>query len=375
MLQAKVKETRELLSQLDFEKLWEGFHAFPFAFYNSENVYVSENLEASLELEELAYGVYKGKADERFAGNTAISLDGQLAAIWNEAGTTELAPRQLAAYLAHEMFHAHQYSYGEKRFPNELLGIDYPFTVENLHLRIVERDYLLKACLAETEEEQLVNLSCFFECRRERQKLIGAAIDFEKAVETIEGTAVYIEFNAYRQLHDVPVSVEDYMGDYGSVTKEFLQIRRSTYGQGLLLALIADAMVPHWKRAFMNSSDFLSDMLETELVNRLQRVPLDFIRLDAVFAGEKKELEAQLAEREVELLKVFEEFERNPRSNLIEEGVKVTGIDPMNIVKRGDWVIHQNFLRINREAGDEMLRGPVRVKIGKNLFDVERIEW
>lgn len=49
--------------------------------------------------------------------------------------------------MVHELFHGNQYVKGEKRFPDETLGITYPLTKENVEIRNRERKNLYNALL------------------------------------------------------------------------------------------------------------------------------------------------------------------------------------------------------------------------------------
>ncbi|MTD32064.1 hypothetical protein [Planomicrobium sp. YIM 101495] len=368
-----VKEVKELLACVDFGAIWDDFRAVPFAIYDEREFFLSEDLRPSLDVSDAGDGVYRGKVDERFAGNTAAQIGDHVLAIWDASTIGEYSRTQLAAYLAHEMFHAHQFAYREKRFPNELLGAAYPLTVENLHLRFIEREFLLGACTAGTEEEKREALSIFFALRKERERLIGEFLAYEKAVESVEGTAVYVEYRSFVQLQDSPVPVEKYLADYRNTDKEQLKIRGATYSQGMLLALLADALLGDWKADFVKDSAFLSDFLEQRLT--LSKPELDVESLKEKLLAEKEGFSASIAEWERERDEAFAAFERHKGLCRIEGAVKVKGIDPMNLLKRGDEVIHRNFLKIDRGNGVELLEGPLKAKIGDSLFDVKWIEW
>ena len=139
----RMKEVDLELNKLDFDQLWKGFSKSHYALYNDEIVIIS------------------GK---------------------------------LASLIVHEMFHSFQLRTGEKRFPDEILGMDYPFTAENMGLRMMEREYLLAASTEGNLEKKKENLSHFYSLRRVREKLLGEHLDYEKALVCIEGAAVYVEY-------------------------------------------------------------------------------------------------------------------------------------------------------------------------------------
>lgn len=54
-----------------------------YAIYNDENFHINDN--AGLDLDVIKKGSYFiGETDERFIGNTAIAIDDEYIAIWNE---------------------------------------------------------------------------------------------------------------------------------------------------------------------------------------------------------------------------------------------------------------------------------------------------
>lgn len=84
------------LDRLDFSALYPGYHRFPFALYNEEQVCLEGQLFPW---------------DDRFLGNTSIEYEGKRIAIWSVA-LDPLPPVSLAASMAHEMFHCFQFEQG-----------------------------------------------------------------------------------------------------------------------------------------------------------------------------------------------------------------------------------------------------------------------
>lgn len=219
MLLEFIQDIESLLVQLKADDLWAGFKIYPYAIYDSSNYYLVTDSKIT-DLESLTPTIYRGKTDERFVGNTAIAYDERFIAIWDAKTTGEIKSEQLTAMIIHEMFHAFQSEKGEKRFPNELLGISYPLTVDYLMMRHRERSYLLKACTAENKTLQLKLLAQFFQLRIQRQQHLGEYLDYEKAIESVEGTAVYVEFKALQKLTANGTSLAEYLKGYLTISKE-----------------------------------------------------------------------------------------------------------------------------------------------------------
>lgn len=361
-----MKEIDSLLNSIDYNALWEGFSKSKYAIYNDKKFYINDI--AGLDINSVREDFYfVGDVDERFIGNSAISIDGNYIAIYNEAYIRQdMDIRELVSLIMHEMFHCFQFTKGEKRFPNELLGIDYPITIENIKLRILERRYLLEAYLENNKKEKTKLLSNFYNIRDKREKLMGNIIEYEKAIETVEGTAVYVEFKAINKLNP-NVSLEKYLKGFTDINQENMKVRQSTFNQGLLLGLIADEYIADWKKGFLDREEFLSDFIKDQI--ELLEVRVDYDNKDLV------KIEACISKWNTEIDKVFDQFQSEDRLNYLQEGFQITAFDPMNIIKRDKEMIHKNFLRIRIGGQEQLLKGPVKVAIGEHFFDVKNIQW
>lgn len=375
MLLENAKMIKQLLGEVDSAIIWPGFKLYPFAIYNQTDYYLVNPFRTPLNLSQVKPTIYRGQTDERFLGNTAIAYEEGFIAIWDSRTIGLLDKEHLASMMVHEMFHAYQRERGEQRFPNELLGVNYPFTVENLVLRYIERDLLLKACLSDNSIQQLELLANYFQLRHQRQQTIEEALSFEKGIESIEGTALYVEYQVLLQLKKGTVRLVEFIEGYTVISADHLKIRLSSYHQGLLLSLLADQLLGDWQENFMCSELYLSDYIETTLGNRLpKQEPLDIKQLRIQYSEEEAELSHYVQAWNQQRDTLFEQFEQNRIGETIIGPVKITGIDPMNIMMRNHDVIHQTFLRINRGQGDEVLTGPIKTEIGEHLFDVLKIE-
>lgn len=125
--------------------------------------------------------------------------------------------------------------------------------------------------------------------------------------------------------------------------------------------------IPGWKDKFMNSELFLGDFIQKEL---------DIKCIDISYENENKSLIEKNIHSWVDLRdSVFDEFNKEGKRNILEEGFQITGFDPMNVIKRNDEVIHINFLRVQIDNKEQVIPGPVKATIGSHIFDVKRIQW
>lgn len=375
MLLENAQMIKKVLGQVNPALIWDGFKLYPFAVYNQTEYYLVDPFHTPVNLLKVNPTIYRGEMDERFLGNTAIAYGDGFIAIWDSRTTGLLEKDQLASMMVHEMFHAYQREKGEQRFPNELLGVSYPLNVENLVLRYIERDLLLKACQSDKTAQQLELMANYLQVRHHRHQLIGDALLFEKGIESIEGTAVYVEYHVLQQLKKGTVRLEEFIEGYTVISADHLKIRLSTYHQGLLLSLIADQLLGDWQENFMCSDLYLSDFIETSLGSKLpKQESVNIGQLCSQYSDEEAELRFYVQASTQQRDMLFEQFEQDKIGATIVGPVKITGIDPMNIVMRDHEVIHQTFLRIDRGQGNEVLNGPIKTEIGEHLFDVLKIE-
>lgn len=135
-----------------------------------------------------------------------------------------------------------KYLKGDKRFPNEVLGITYPLIKENMERRIIERHHLLDAVHSKTNEEMKKHLEKFISVREQRKTLIEEYLTYEINIETVEGPAFYVEFYTY--LNTGKSSFTEELEQYHELLLDPYtateNIRKASYSSGLLLAICLD---------------------------------------------------------------------------------------------------------------------------------------
>src|SRR5699024_2691009 len=142
--------------------------------------------------------------------------------------------------IIHELFHGFQYLQGETRFPNEMLGMNYPLLKENVEMRNRERNYLYNAVISSVKEEKVNNLMSFINLRENRRVYIDKYIDYELSVETVEGPAFYVELHAYKQCSNK--SYDEILNKYSNNLiddrESNYSLRKSCYSSGLFICLL-----------------------------------------------------------------------------------------------------------------------------------------
>lgn len=364
-LAGALKKLNLLLAKLEFDQLWPGFSPVPFALYDAQFFVI--NQAEGFPFETIAFEeVRLGQADQRLAGNTAIKLGERFLAIWRlERERDEKDMKALCSLIVHEMFHGFQMASHESRFANELFGIDYPMCRENLQLRMAERQLLQKAALSEDSARKRWYLSQFFHIRQQRARQFPSPLAYEKGIETIEGCACYVEYQALLQL-DPGHQISRRLAGFTDLSLETLEIRKSSYAQGLLLCLLADQLLPGWQQDFFQQTAFLSDLIEQALppCEELPQSPPKWPDVDPV-------LETWTLKRD----QAFLDFENRKTGQQVSQEIRISGFDPMNIVKRGNELIHRSFLKVSLDGEERLIPGPVKTVIGDSLFDVKTLIW
>lgn len=291
------------MEQIDFGKLWPGFHSFSFGLFDETNACTD--------------GSVMNRPDE-FHANTAIEYDGRLLAIWNlteEDSDIDL----LTANIIHEMFHAYQMEQGEKRFGDDLEVMMHPAGQEVLLLKHTENQLLMQS---------LDNVSLFehfIQLRRHRRSMAEEVVNYELAIETIEGMAEYAGLKALKQI--APEKYQKKLKQYAENLKNvshLLDARRLAYSSGVVLLLTAETVgfsVFHQlgteKR---NIFEIISDQVSDESSQMLQTY-----------------MNEQYCEREKKIQNVLQ------HSTMMEGSFEIRGYDPMNMFRQGDYIYGKHF--------------------------------
>ncbi|WP_129407833.1 hypothetical protein [Marinitoga lauensis] len=212
---------------------WNDFKPLPVALYDKKEVYIigfPNNLEGFKKEND----IFIGKWNSKFLGNSAIKYDNIYIAIFDLTTLNEYTTfEKLYSLIVHEIFHGFQLTNNDKRFANEFLFFQYPFKTKNIALRLEERKYLLKAVFENNKKE---NIKKFISYREKRRELIKDFLNYELGLESIEGTATYVEFKALADISDLPEQF--LLAQFGKNLNdifEYKNFRHSCYSSGCIL--------------------------------------------------------------------------------------------------------------------------------------------
>ncbi|MFD3155587.1 hypothetical protein ACFIJ5_01805 [Haloimpatiens sp. FM7330] len=368
------KDVIDLLYKLD-EKInenlniyWPNFNKLPIALYNNKKVFLinHKNPPKSFTNEN---NVFIGPWDSRFTGNTAISLNNYITGILNITIITPLTSfEKIYSLVIHELFHGVQIINKDKRFVQEMIYIQYPILRDNIELRNREREYLLRSVFEKDGQIQKQLIGMFKFCREKRKKYIGEYINYELAVESIEGTATYVEYKAFS---DVSCLSDEY------ILSKFIQklevdntilsnLRISCYSSGAALCILLDDLCPNWKGEYTKSSLYLYDFFINKVRSKEIVVKIDdysctkyLIKKD----GEYKQKE-------------FEKFNNKDGFKIILKGNMVLeGTDPINIIVSDNMILHKHFIKFITSRHQFILKVPVLSRKGEKIYNITQIEF
>ncbi|MBN2541148.1 MAG: hypothetical protein JXB08_06465 [Bacilli bacterium] len=315
------KQLDSFIDLIDFEELYPGFHRFPFALYDSKKIFFKDHDE---------------EWNEHFIGNTVVEWKGQRLAIWN----LEYAIQDLPVFtskIIHEMFHAYQMEQHEQRFPNEMKGLEYEYVEENMRYKMKETRLLLEAYGAQSRDF----FQSALEIRKWRRSKFPDSVAYEAGIEVVEGTAVYVEWKALKQLkRSLPINRYDPLSN----PKYYLPIRSVSYLIGALFLELSDYLnVPLSKSIQYNSKTYDLEWIESFHILESKTI---LPKIDSSFLNDY--FETIKIEKET-ILK---------QANCFMVCEKIIGFDPMNTNLFENALIAKHFLRVQTGENVRNIFGP-----------------
>ncbi|OQC10831.1 MAG: hypothetical protein BWX74_00418 [Tenericutes bacterium ADurb.Bin087] len=270
---AIINEVNNRLAQIDFAKIWPGFKCLTFAFYDDEYAYFHNK---------------KIKKPKQFIGNSAIFYNGEYIAIWY---LKELPDYDIiTSKIVHEMFHAYQLSNGEKRFPNEFEAlINYRYNLLNLTIRAEENKILYELL----DNYNAAKYEEFLRLRKYRHLNYATEYNYEAAIETVEGSAEYVELKALSCLN-----IEKYQTALGQLkatltnAENLLQTRKVSYAIGAAIFLIVHKFIREDIYTIKDNREPISNLLikKTSYVAVNKDINKAISRLYTAYITDYKEL-------------------------------------------------------------------------------------
>lgn len=347
----------------NLEKYWINFELVACAIFDKNSVYLFNHPKYN-DVNPHSYNVLDW--DEQFVGNTIILYEGYPTAIVDMELFTDY--EGLYSNLIHELFHGYQYIKEETRFPDEIMGITYPITLENAEIRNRERKNLYDALVETNISKKKMFLRNFIELREKRAELIIDHLKYENLIETVEGPAFYVELKAYSDKSPLPYELvlKDFGSNLLNIFESNSNIRRSSYVSGLVMCLLMDEFAPNWKESFFETDSTLFD-----LIKKLNIEP-------ATHPIENVEISPETVESvnyDIELRKKeFEKFEGQKGTQLFIKG-KITAFnfDPMNIVPFEGKLFHKTYIKIRINNNEYFIQQPTIAYGEDGLININKL--
>lgn len=346
------------------KRFWFDFPEIPIALYDNEKVFLA-GYPKILDGFKKQDSILVGKRDNRFYGNTAIDLEGYQVAIWDLTTIdASISFGKLLSYIFHEAFHGYQKMKGEKRWANELQILEYPFTVENIAIRFLERRELIRALYSDSMEELSERLSKFISLREYRRNIIGDALNYELAQESIEGTAFYIETKVHSDYESIPLkySIALHGKNMAETNFKLKNFRLSCYAPGMFIAFILDRLDNGWQKKYMNSERYLYDFFK-DLASAPKKsfnpeeIPEDVLESSQYAICNYNEL----------IERKFSEFENSSGYRIVLKGTfPLMGMDPMNITWKGLYILNEHIF------GTQFNETPLFIKRKSRVRRIEK---
>lgn len=340
------EKINKLLEKVDFESIWHGFHKYPFALYNNEQICLKDRM--------IPY-------DEQFCGNTSIKYGNEYMAIWNVDDINGNDAEELASDMVHEMFHAFQMEKGENRFPDDLFALSYPADIKNYELKHLENIKLAEAFEKDNADDKLLLISQFASIRKKREKIIGKFIQCECRTETAEGMAEYCGTMALKQLNSGKYNnrIKDYLGQIKKCDAVFFDSRRISYYVGaLLLVMLNDVGISFYHNIGT------AEKTVFEMVSEKIKLNND-AEFDSVYPV-KNAMDECIKCKKAKFKKFFA---LNPSKHEVD--CVISGYDPMNMIKIGNQILCSHFIMLEdvKTHESKIINGQVVIELKDNSYN------
>ncbi|MGM0667422.1 MAG: hypothetical protein ACQETA_08885 [Bacteroidota bacterium] len=297
--------------------------------------------------------IYLGsQADQQLLGSTMTEINGHLSAIADYGHEGHLTRDEVYAVLFHELHHVYQQNYVKHlESDNPATLLVYPENAENDAIKLHEQRLLYRMAFTDDNDEFRNLLNSFYTCRIEREKIIGSKfMEYEKAVENLEGPAFYCElrfYNDYAGSDSLQKGIYNCNHFWDILNTPFYgrtKLRMRHLASGMAMCYILDRYHPGWKKEFYGGSTYLSDFFISKLdAEKLElEYPDSFLSLSTyhthkLIEKHRRNFESFNTHAGVEIVM---EFESSPQFR---------GFDPMNAEAINDsTVLHTTLLSLGK---------------------------
>lgn len=324
-------DVNTILDAIDFNALFEGFCKYRFALYTSQEIVIDGRT--------MPY-------QDGFMGNTAILHEGEYMAIWNMELDPVADPEKLACCLVHEMFHCHQHTNNECRFPDDIELLRDPDGTDNFINKYNENRYLADAC----ERKDMELLRKFAYIRELRRKAYPSMVRQELMAEGIEGMAEYIGLKAFRRINSgkYHAIINDYLGKLKAESNLLFDVRRSSYYTGAIFFLCLEQFGFPINNAFDSEKTAYEQSIVSIATRKAEIFTYAFI---AEYYEQLRQEKRTMVEEHVK------------RARYVKSDAFICGYDPMNMFRVDDIVFCRHFVFINENGEVKAIHSAVALQL------------
>lgn len=338
-MKKRYEQISEQLNSLDFDQIITGFKPYPFALYNKSHYLL---------------GGEENSITENFRGNTSIYHKGEYIAIWNlDYKDTDF--EHLTAGIVHEMYHAHQMTYGQTDYPDDFKMLSQGLSESYLYFLSLECDFLVESALSADRQTKENCLKKILWTREERKKIQPNLFQQELNLENFEGIAEYVGYLVLRTLF--PTKATQKFDDFTkalSEKKHLTNLRWLTYGKSVLFLDLLKALdVP-----FVNVSETATPSYYHAAYDRFKG-SLSNEAMDKKRQHQVAEIHRNFEQKNKNAVAAF--LSQEPKH--MEEPGDICGYDPINMIKHGNKILCSHFIAVNFGEGPQFINGPVLISV------------
>lgn len=248
------------------ENVWPGMQVGPYCIFRLGGPAVLLNHPApprnSRHLKDSIY-VFNA-SDYNLTGATQTEINGLLTAYNDYSNKSYTTVNQFYSELFHELHHVYQRNYIKNlRFDNPADLLTYPEDYRNDAVKLYEYGLWLEL-LTDAQNHFAENIDKIFTCRNIREEIIGSKyIEYEKAVESVEGPATFCEYEYMQQFSSVPRE-QEYIHHrfYYSLTEPVYgrdALRSKHLLTGMIQCLLLSKHYANWQHEYYTSGLNLYD--------------------------------------------------------------------------------------------------------------------
>ncbi|MCK8061612.1 MULTISPECIES: hypothetical protein [unclassified Fusibacter] len=345
-----IKKIRKKIQRIDFEGLWPGFIPYEFALYSEDAVYLNDVV--------LPW-------DASFAGDTGLFFEGRFIAILKVSEKDMVDLDVLTARIVGTMFTTHQLTASEDRYYCELKALEYPYDFDNLESKYAEHCFLTAAYRHKEHSIKRELLVMYMYSKSNRKRLIGEMLNYEKSVQSIEGSVEYVSLKVLKTL-----SPQKYQKRIAATLKwldshdeKLIDTRRSACYSGALLCEICDELGIEFRNKIGSSENYIFDVVFDKLQPEQIKAPMSPIYLKG---DSKRILKKHFESIQSEIYDVETHFD----AAVVKGHFQIRAYDPLNMTRFVNKTLHRSYVGLYDGNEMRIIKGPVVVYSKDSDFSV-----